>query len=129
MLGFLVALACVQQPCASQSEPKENPVLVVQVVDEGWFALPGADVTVKQRGGDRKVYTAVTREDGFAYFWLPRELDYDIEASLACFKKRKMDRVHVGKVSNRDMKTGVVTYPSMLIQIRTAVSCPMVTVY
>lgn len=117
---FLFLLQANPNPSAAQIQ---SPPLIVQVVDPNWIPIPGAQVTIKTlRGGAQSQSNrSETDKDGYARFFIPRDADYDIEASLYGFKRGRVGHVHLFKES--DSST------SAYVQLRLTPSGPGITVH
>jgi hypothetical protein len=117
LLGLLLQTAApaTQAP----SPPPDPPALVVQAVDPMWLPIPGIRVLVRSRDGgvDRWVQT---NRLGFAEFSVPRDAEYEIEASHPGFKTAHLKRVRIGRL--------VQGTPTAYVQLRLERSGSLFTV-
>ena len=119
---LMVAVAAFQgAPCTPTPKSTSPATLTVEVVDENWLPLPGAEVTVTAQDRGRESWRAITGGDGAAGFPVSRPSKYIIEAYVYGFKKRRLKDVTIGVV------TGEPT--AARVQVRLIMSGPKITVY
>ena len=129
MLCALLLWVLVGQGATPVAPSSPAATLLIEVVDPVWATLPGVTVTVAPRANRRNRYTATTDENGIARFSVPKDAEYEIEATLVGFKKGRMKSVWLGSALIVESDGRFRQAPAPRIQIRLELSGPRTTVF